>query len=347
MTEPEETEALLTHLTEQVVLPRSLRAAPSGRRAAPDPPRRLALAGAALLAAGVTALAVLPHHRNERTSPVTPAPATSLALPDHLLWGYHDVRVPAIEQATGRPFDLVAVRDWPGQNAPNQDQLIATGHQLLVGIAPLNGTPPFSDIAAGTFDTQLKTDLAALDGEAELTYVTLALASAQPAGSLTYLAAWKHLRSLARSIPTRHLQWVWTVHSELFSAGRADDFYPGDSDVDWIGISAKTDAACAGAPPPSLEQLVHPALEWATRHPSKPIMLARWAAAETPALPRAQWLQDAATFLAAHSTVIRAAVYGEDEPPGASCQVEIDSSADSLRTFAEIGHTRPFTTSRT
>lgn len=94
----------------------------------------------------------------------------------------------------------------------------------------------------------------------------------------TYVAAWRRVRSVVRAAGADNAVWVWSPNwrSHPDSADNAAArYYPGDDQVDWVGIDGY--AGTRGlldlvAPPPSLAQLVTPLYNAYAR--TKPIMVA-------------------------------------------------------------------------
>ena len=53
-----------------------------------------------------------------------------------------------------------------------------------------------------------------------------------------YQLMWQRVRGIfwAKGLDARTVQWIWTVNHEDVGPWRAEDYYPGDAYVDWIGI---------------------------------------------------------------------------------------------------------------
>jgi beta-mannanase len=53
-----------------------------------------------------------------------------------------------------------------------------------------------------------------------------------------YVTMWRHIHALfdAKGIEATRLQWVWSVNNEDAGGFSAEQFYPGDAYVDWVGI---------------------------------------------------------------------------------------------------------------
>jgi beta-mannanase len=53
-----------------------------------------------------------------------------------------------------------------------------------------------------------------------------------------YLLMWQRVRGIfwGKGLDARTVQWIWAVNHDDVGAFRAEDYYPGDAYVDWIGI---------------------------------------------------------------------------------------------------------------
>ncbi len=53
-----------------------------------------------------------------------------------------------------------------------------------------------------------------------------------------YVVMWQRVRTIfsTKGFEPRQLQWIWAVNTEDVGVYRAEDYYPGDDYVDWIGI---------------------------------------------------------------------------------------------------------------
>jgi mannan endo-1,4-beta-mannosidase len=54
----------------------------------------------------------------------------------------------------------------------------------------------------------------------------------------SHVLMWQRVRGIfwAKGLDARTVQWIWAVNHEDVGAARAEDYYPGDAYVDWIGI---------------------------------------------------------------------------------------------------------------
>lgn len=151
-----------------------------------------------------------------------------------------------------------------------------------------------------------------------------------------YVAAWDHIRAIFASVGVHNAAWVWCPTGEGFTDGRADAYYPGDGEVDWI---------CADAYPygsyVSFASTVDPFLSWASHH-DKPVMIGEFGVPESDTGPqRAQWLKAAQqVVLADHQ--IKALLYFDADSPGHIAYALRDGAAlAAFRSMAEQSYFNP------
>ncbi|MHB1430675.1 MAG: glycoside hydrolase family 26 protein [Streptosporangiaceae bacterium] len=120
-------------------------------------------------------------------------------------------------------------------------------------------------------------------------------------GPRDYIAAWDHIRSIFRQVGASNVGWVWCPTGYGFQVGRAQAFYPGNNEVDWV---------CADiysfAPTQPLAQAAQPFLTWAA-HTHKPVIIGEFAVNGAPS-SWAGWLT-AAGRLAERNPQIKALAY--------------------------------------
>jgi hypothetical protein len=114
-----------------------------------------------------------------------------------------------------------------------------------------------------------------------------------------YIAAWDHIREIFREVGAENVAWVWCA-----GAGGGAAYYPGDGQVDWIGVDepAKTGYT-------DLRDLITPFTTWAKNHP-KPIMVGEFGVPASYGARRVEWLRNAAKTL--QNPQIKAVVYSDD-----------------------------------
>lgn len=123
-----------------------------------------------------------------------------------------------------------------------------------------------------------------------------------------YVAAWRHTRAIFAEEGARNVSWVWCPTEKGFATGRAQDFYPGDDQVDWTCVDVY-----AGSELTPVGDLLEPFLHWAAARPH-PIMIGEYGVSRAwSASQRADWLHDAHRVFRAN-TQIKAVLYFESNP---------------------------------
>jgi hypothetical protein len=120
-------------------------------------------------------------------------------------------------------------------------------------------------------------------------------------GPADYIAAWDHIRAIFRAVGATNVSWVWCPTGYGFQVGRAQAFYPGNKEVNWICADEY-----ATSPTQSLSQAAGPFLRWAAHH-AKPVILGEFAVGGSPR-GWASWLT-AAGKLARSDPQIKAMAY--------------------------------------
>lgn len=135
-----------------------------------------------------------------------------------------------------------------------------------------------------------------------------------------YIDAWKRIRAIFASEGATNASFVWCPLAEGFANGRAQPYYPGDDQVDWLCADAYADQ-----PTTALSSVLDPFLRWAKSH-DKPIIIGEYGTQPGRADRRAAWVAETASYFRA-SPQIKAVVYFD-------CQVDRDGRKRdwSLRT---------------
>src|SRR4051812_26086162 len=178
-----------------------------------------------------------------------------------VLWGASDswqdngAYFDATEQATSRR--LTMVREYHRFNypwvSPREQSLVNTGHSLVVSLRAMNKTTtvPYADITSGAYDDFFVAGLGQLNALATPTYFifqheadgTTGKQSCTTTDDVTcgqqFIAAWRHVRALAKAAGYDRLSFVWTVTAYGFTATtnvRNQYYWPGADSVDWVGV---------------------------------------------------------------------------------------------------------------
>ncbi len=281
-----------------------------------------------------------------RTPVAIPAPATGAyfgAWVDPTMYGQHGHigAVNALQLQIGRRLDIVHTYLRQDAMFPTASDLawVRQGSMLLVSWA-LNDT---RGIAAGEWDASIRQrarELKALgkpvflEWRWEMDRPNIRFAVGTPAD---YIAAWKHIRLIFAEQHVTNVAWVWCPTARGFASGRAQAYYPGNNEVDWV---------CADSYPrpgtqASFADVVHPFLAWAARHP-EPIMIGEYGVPQSySAERRAQWLHDAEQTVV-RDRQIKALLYFDSNITGPSPLTSYGLDAGPLAAFRDIADNRYF-----
>ncbi len=242
------------------------------------------------------------------------------------------------ETQLGRPLDLVHVyRTWedPWPTA-DERKFVADGKQLLLSWA---GTDTRA-IVAGQHDELIRTRARALAAWGAPIMLQWRWEMDRPNlqdevhGPEAYIAAWRHIRAIFAEEGATSASWVWCPLAIGFVDGRAQPFYPGDADVDWIcadvypGRDVKPFATAAG-----------PFLDWAAERPH-PIVIGEFGMqVKRGEKVRQRWLADTGDFVKTQPQ-IKGLVYFDADRTNAtpSYDMSLRNAPGSMAAFADMAH---------
>lgn len=252
-------------------------------------------------------------------------------------------RLEALEERAGRRMAIDRVyRGWDNAAAGAREQrTIAAGRIPLVsfnGGRQSESPVRWANVASGAEDAHLRAVARAFGALGRNVLVIYHQNPDKDEAAFgraeEYRAAYRHVVAVFRSEGARNVRFVWSLRSPAF-ASRADDFYPGDDVVDWIGANTYNYGSTAeGSRWLSLRALVADFISWAAPR-RKLLMLAEFGCSEEPGQParKADWLLEASSTLR-DLPEIRAAVYFT--VPGSESAV--DTSPQSLDAFRVLVH---------
>jgi len=246
------------------------------------------------------------------------------------------------EHRLGRPLDIVHVYHTWDEAFPSADDraFAAAGKNVLLSWAGTSTTA----IAAGQYDDLIRQrarDLKAwgapvlLEWRWEMDRPNL---QAEVNGAQNYIAAWKHIRAIFTAESVSNVSWVWCPLAVGFVDNRAQPFYPGDDQVDWL--CADTYPTKAVKP---FDVALRPFLGWAAAHP-KPIVVGEFGMKkERGEDVRQQWLSAMGTFVATQPK-IKALLYFDadhtDSTP--SYDMSLRTAPGSMAVFSAISREAHF-----
>jgi hypothetical protein len=179
----------------------------------------------------------------------------------------------------GRCLDIVHFF-YPGSKEfgdfANEKRAISRGQTPMISW----NANRYSDITTGKLDSDIEVRAAALKGLGAPVFLRWAWEMDRPdkisqfGSPEEYIAAWKYLKAKFTSLGVANATWVWCPTSLGFSSGRAQPFYPGDDQVDWIAADGYS-AASGDQPERSFPQIFDSFYRWAEPR-GKPLMVAEF-----------------------------------------------------------------------
>ncbi|MQA79615.1 MAG: hypothetical protein GEV10_14240 [Streptosporangiales bacterium] len=199
------------------------------------------------------------------------------------------------ESVTGRTLDVVhTYHPWDDPFPSAADEhFLERGQELLIGWAGSDSP----GIAAGRYDQLIRQrarDVKAVDDQLMIAYrfeMDRPNLRSQVRSAKDYIAAWKHIRAIFAEEGATNVGWVWAPTAKGFTEGDAADFYPGDNQVDWLGVDAYT-----GPRLRPFSEVMRAYMDFAAEHPGKPIMIAEFGLSDRDG-KRPAWLKAAREYV--------------------------------------------------
>src|SRR5262249_7377102 len=156
-------------------------------------------------------------------------------------------------------------------NVDDERTLTNNGHLVMVSWHPTDGggdSNRASKIVQGTYDNVIKsmaTNLKSLNAPVLLRWdfeMTQSPGQTEYVGTPSeFIAAWKYIHTMFDRQGATNVKWVWAPQSAGFSDGRAANFWPGGSYVDWIEASN----VMGGHSWPSFSKAFTPFYQWSSQ----------------------------------------------------------------------------------
>lgn len=150
-------------------------------------------------------------------------------------------------------------------------------------------------------------------------------------GPQDYIAAWRHIRYIFARAKVSNVSWMWCPTSEGFASGRAQQFYPGDDEVDWL---------CADVYPGEKDQSFSARaadfLQWAKDHP-KPVMIGEYGAYGGFPGGQQEWLRQAAQVAEANPSIKGLIYFNRDDvSKRPRTQLNLLDNSDAVATYRQL-----------
>ncbi|TNY37219.1 endoglucanase [Thermomonospora catenispora] len=149
-----------------------------------------------------------------------------------------------------------------------------------------------------------------------------------------YIAAWRRIRRLFAEEGARNVGWVWCPTAEGFADGRAQRYYPGDDQVDWLCADGY---AFPELVPP--ERIFDAFLGWARGRPGKPVVIGEYGA-ESNQGRRAEWLRSFGAYVKRNPQIKGIAYYDRHHRHSAQTMMYYSLRDDptSMAAFRALAH---------
>lgn len=265
-----------------------------------------------------------------------------------------------LESEIGRPFDIDH-RFFPFGNSFGELSMVkwdlANGRIPMITLGPGDA----QDIANGQRDGYLREQaqkIAVLDGKVFFRFFHEMDGDNHKAlahSPTTFINAWRRVHNIFEDAGADNAVWVWCPTSwgfdELADSPRPQEFYPGDSYVDWVAADAynwfpkRDDSRWR-----SLRTRLVPFYDWAITK-QKPIMVAEYGVMEDTGQPpeypnahpgrKAFWIESVQVNLPAKMPAIQAVIYYDTARVYPWNVRSSDSSINAFRTMANSSWFNP------
>lgn len=214
--------------------------------------------------------------------------------------------VETFEHELGGSFAVVHVYHRWGSMFPTSEDKYFVDHGKVLFLT-WGGSPNTLAIVAGEDDAMIRATAEAVKALGHPILIEFRHEMDRPNlqgtihGPANYIAAWDHIRAIFKAVGATNVGWVWCPTGYGFQVGRAQAFYPGDKEVDWVCADVYSPS-----PSRSLGEEASAFLKWASHH-DKPAIIGEFGTGGNPS-KWAAWLA-AAGKLAEADRQIKALVY--------------------------------------
>jgi hypothetical protein len=150
--------------------------------------------------------------------------------------------------------------------------------------------------------------------------------------------AWRHIHAIFDAAGATNAVWVWCPTGDGFRTGRAQRYYPGNLQVDWLCADAYN---WPGKRWRSFKAGVMPFYHWAlAKHPRKPLMIGEFGSRGGGSARTASWIAHVGRSLRTSLKHIKAVVYFDTVAGDSGIDWRLRGS--SLRAWVKLGHSSWF-----
>ncbi len=257
------------------------------------------------------------------------------------------------EQVAGRRFDILRVYPfWDSEFPDLRHQWASDGGRMLhvsINARRTDGSiVPWKTIATASEGDPVYRELmdwverlASYDAPIRVTFHHEADIEPEFGSPEDFVAAWRRFVALLDSAAPA-IETVWVLTAFNLGQPTAEQFWPGDEYVDFIGGDAFNWFGCRGNPEAwrSPREVLAPLLAFGAKHPDKPLVLAELGSDEDSddAARKARWLNELAALMAEdeYNRLDTVVFFHNDHDDESSCDWWLDSADASADAFREL-----------
>ena len=154
-----------------------------------------------------------------------------------------------------------------------------------------------------------------------------------------FTTAWRRIHGIFKAQGATNARWVWCPTSYGFATGGAQNWYPGDTYVDWLCSDGYNWGDATNGKWRSFSTIFGPWYSWAAPK-TKPLMIGEIGSLEGTWGQKAQWISDMGTQLKSAYPEIKALVYFDSKATSYSGGIydwRLDSTVPSFEAWRALG----------
>jgi len=148
-----------------------------------------------------------------------------------------------------------------------------------------------------------------------------------------YIAAWRHVHDIFDAEGATNVAWVWCPLATGFLDRRAQAYYPGDDQVDWVCADAY-----AGKEFLSLEELMTPVVDFAEQR-RLPVLVGEFGVQDRGTGLRPEWLREAHDYLRQNERIKGLVYFYARQDAKPRYDLTFAGDPESLQAFRELVRT--------
>jgi hypothetical protein len=268
---------------------------------------------------------------------------------DRCALGIRSDDITALERELDRPLDVLRYYHGWDDGFPTAEEQ-ASGHTILLSFnGKRDGTTPLSfarvadpdDAAIGADLAEMAERVRAYGQPIYLVYHDEANGDTAFGTPAEYVAAYRRVVAAFRAAGATNARWVWSLSSSAYPS-IAEDWYPGDDVVDYLGVTGFNWFMGAATPWRNFAGVFAAFFAWSHAH-AKPLAIVSTGTGENPAASgdepksKATWFREARATIAAEPRLQLVVWYSESSPDDMTYKDwRVDSSPSALAGFREL-----------